>query len=258
MKIQSCDCYFEHKPGEFGMRLLQPYYFIGYFYTPFTYQVDNQMLSGEAGDVLIMPADTIIYHGPRSKNESFTNDWMYIGGEDFVELLQKFPLPLSQAFYIGKSNPLNGCIQQIQQELLLQQEGYEDMINSKVTETIVNIYRLYQHKHHTVPSITRIETARRTILRNLNKHWTLKEMAALSGYSVSRFSSLYHQAFGLSPMADLLNNRIHQAKQLLSYSGLSVTAVSEQCGFQSIYYFSKYFKATTGMTPSEYANQWRL
>lgn len=258
MKVQSCDCYFKHKPGEFGIRMLQPYYFVGYFYTPFSYQVENNFLIGEAGDVLVVPADTIVYHGPRSKEESFTNDWIYIGGDDFEKLLNKFPLPLNQAFHIGKTNPLSACIQQVQQEQLLQQEGYEDIINSKITETIVNIYRLYQQKHLTAPSISRIETARASILRNLNQHWTLKEMALLSGYSVSRFSSLYRETFGLSPMADLLNNRIHQAKQLLRYSGLSVTDVSRQCGFQSIYYFSKYFKAATGVAPSEFANHWKL
>ena len=258
MKIQSCDFNFSHKPGEFGLRLLHPYHFIGYFYTPFTYQVGNQMFLGNAGDILITPANTIVYHGPQSKNESFTNDWIYIGGDDFLELLKKFPLPENQAFNIGSNNPLNSCIQQIRQELLLKQEGYETIIDSKVTEAIVNIYRLYQNKHLTANSTNRIDAARRTFLRDLSKHWTLKEMADLSGYSVSRFSSLYHQTFGLSPMADLLNNRIQHAKQLLSYSGLSVTAVSEQCGFQSIYYFSKYFKAATGVAPSEYVHQWHL
>lgn len=255
MKIHSCDCNFSHKPGEFGMRRISPYHFIGYFYTPFSYQVGNEMLLGNAGDVLIMPANTLVFHGPQNKNESFVNDWMFIEGNDFHKLLEQFPLPESQAFHIGSNSPLHLCIQQIRQELFLKQEGYEAIIDAKVTEAIVNIYRLYKNKNNVFTATARIEAARRTFLCDLSKHWTLKEMAELSGYSVSRFSSLYNQIFGLSPMADLLNNRIQHAKQLLNYSGLSVTAIAQQCGFQSIYYFSKYFKAATGVSPSEYVHR---
>ena len=103
--------------------------------------------------------------------------------------------------------------------------------------------------------MSRIESTKELISQNLSKDWTLQEMAELSGYSVSHFSSLYVQRFGLSPKADLIQSRIQLARQLLYYSGLSITEISKQCGFQSIYYFSKYFKETVGMSPSEYMKQ---
>ena len=33
-----------------------------------------------------------------------------------------------------------------------------------------------------------------------------------------------------------------------------ITEIAAVCGFQSIQYFSKYFKAVTGVTPKVYAN----
>lgn len=103
--------------------------------------------------------------------------------------------------------------------------------------------------------MSRIEATKELISQNLSKDWTLQEMAKLSGYSVSHFSSLYVQRFGLSPKADLIQSRIQLARQLLYYSELSITEISKQCGFQSIYYFSKCFKETVGMSPSEYVKQ---
>lgn len=103
--------------------------------------------------------------------------------------------------------------------------------------------------------MSRIESAKELILQNVSKDWTLQEMADLSGYSASHFSSLYVQRFGLSPKADLLDHRIQLAKQMLYYGELSITEISKQCGFQSIYYFSKYFKETVGTSPSEYVKR---
>ena len=78
-------------------------------------------------------------------------------------------------------------------------------------------------------------------------------MAALCGYSVSRFSVLYKEQFGCSPKQDILNARIELACRMLRYTGVSITEIAAACGFQSIYYFSKYFKKVTGLSPKNYA-----
>ena len=81
---------------------------------------------------------------------------------------------------------------------------------------------------------------------------SLEEMAQLSGYSPSRFLALYKTCYGISPKAELLQARLSMAKQMLSYSDLSITAIANACGFQSVYYFSKYFRKYTGTAPSQW------
>ena len=46
--------------------------------------------------------------------------------------------------------------------------------------------------------------------------------------------------------------KIREAKALLRESKLSVTEISEKLGFNSIHYFSRLFKKTTGHSPKEY------
>lgn len=255
MQVLHCGYNYPHKKGEFATKKVIPFYFMGCFSTPFLYEVDGQLLDGNPGDLLVIPPGSIIYHGPISKDESFTNDWLYIEGTDFVQLMKKYPLPEHVAFNIGNRNLLKNCVQKIKEEVQLQRTGYEDVITSCLTNTIIDIYRLYQKQYHSDTSISRIESSREIIFRNLEKTWTLKEMADLSGYSVSRFSSLYVQRFGVSPKADLIQNRLQLAKQLLLYSELSVHEIAKQCGFQDICHFSKYFKADIGVAPSEYAKK---
>lgn len=63
---------------------------------------------------------------------------------------------------------------------------------------------------------------------------------------------LFKKKMGLTIMEYVLKTRITMAKEMLLSSDLSVTEISESCGFSSISYFSRVFKAETGMTPLQY------
>ena len=253
MEIFGCGTNFPHNTGEFCMNTIRDSFFISCFSTPFLYESDGRMLAGNAGDILIMPPGTVIYHGPQSKNERFINDWIYLDGNDFRDLLARYPLPEKTAFQISDPILLKNCIVQIEEELLLKHTGYQEMISSCLTKTIIQLQRLDEQQRKSGSPVLRIEAVREAFLRHPEKDWSLQDMAELCEYSVSRFCSLYCQHFGCSPKADLLNHRLNLAKQLLCYTDCTITEISERCGFKSIYYFSKYFKEKEGCAPSEYA-----
>lgn len=253
MQVLYCGYDYPHEKGEFCTRNKFPFYVISCFSTPFLYETEGELRQGNPGDMVIIPPGSSVYHGPRSTAESFVNDWIYVKGEDFAQLLEAYPVPLEVAFPVGSPNFLKNCIHKVMDELLRKQRGYEEIITGCIKETIIEMHRFYQQQQDFDPPAFRIGAVRELFLKHPEKNWSLQEMAQLGGYSVSRFSALYFQKYGLSPKAELLVVRMELAKQLLSYSELSVTEISERCGFKSIYYFSKYFKKTVGMAPSEYA-----
>ena len=52
---------------------------------------------------------------------------------------------------------------------------------------------------------------------------------------------------------DFINDRmLRAAKQLLNNDALSIKTVSQQLGFEYPQHFVRFFKAKTGMTPTEY------
>lgn len=255
MVVRACGYDTSHQIGEFCKRKISSCYFISCFVTSFVYESKDRLLTGKPGDILVIPPGNNIYHGPQNEKDTFVNDWIFVNGEDFSDILEQYPLPNNKAFPIGDANLLKSCIKRVQKERILKQTGYKNLISCYLTETIIRIHRLYHSQKRSDISMSHIESTKDLISQNLSKDWTLREMAELSGYSVSHFSSLYAQRFGLSPKADLIASRIQLAKQLLYYSGLSITEISKQCGFQSIYYFSKYFKEVVGISPSEYMKQ---
>lgn len=81
---------------------------------------------------------------------------------------------------------------------------------------------------------------------------TVKTLAASVNLSEPYFRKQFKEAYGIAPKQYVLEHRIRQAKQLLSEKALTVTSVSEACGFASVYHFCRAFRSATGVTPTEY------
>ena len=130
--------------------------------------------------------------------------------------------------------------------------GSSDMIESIITQMIIALHRAYKKQNICNEDLHRLSTVRHKINKNPEKKWTLKEMAMIAGYSVSRFSELYKKTYNTSPINDVIEHRISLAKMLLLSGQASISYVADTCGFNTVNYFSKLFKASTGYTPSEY------
>lgn len=241
---------FPHEPGEFSAPKRVSYYGIFCFTTPFVYDRDGVLCRGEAGDLLINPPGSLIYHGPADPEESFRNHWLHVSA-DFGLLLQRYPLPLNSAFPLGGQGILPAAIRKLNAEKFLRRPGWQEAVDCILTQTVIDIYRLHLQSLEGTGE-ARLGKARDAFLAAPEQPWTLEAMAKLSGYSPSRFSALYAARFGVSPKAELLAARLSMAKQMLCYSDLSVTAIAAACGFQSVYYFSKYFRRHTGLSPSQW------
>ena len=90
----------------------------------------------------------------------------------------------------------------------------------------------------------------------INIHFTendcLSAAVKQSSLSRRRFNELFKACFGLTPNKYLTSLKIEYAKKLISTNYLSISQISEMCGFSDVYYFCKVFKNETGTTPAKY------
>lgn len=244
---------FPHKKGEFCQKSKFSRYTICCFLTPFLYQCDSELLKGQTGDFIINTPRQVVYHGPRPESDmGFINDWLHIEGDDVGFLLEKYPLPLNKAFHIDDWAILRKHFNSLMFEYNSEIAGVSDMIESIITQMIIDLHRAYKKQDIYNEDYCQISAVRHEIIKNPQKKWTLKEMAVMAGYSVSRFSELYKKTYNISPINDVIEHRISLAKMLLLSGQASISYVADTCGFNTINYFSKLFKASTGYTPSEY------
>lgn len=90
------------------------------------------------------------------------------------------------------------------------------------------------------------------IENNLTTNLTLEDVANHVYLSQFYFSRLFKKEMGISFITYLNQQRIEQAKTLLTQSTLSIKSISQNIGYSQTSYFCKIFKELVGMTPVNY------
>lgn len=80
----------------------------------------------------------------------------------------------------------------------------------------------------------------------------LADVACQFGMSLRNFNRRFKQACGISPLSYLQQVRMDNARDLLASSNLAVHEVADKIGYSDTSHFSRLFKQTFTMTPSEY------
>lgn len=87
---------------------------------------------------------------------------------------------------------------------------------------------------------------------NLHTDIDVAAIAKTYGFTPNYFRTLFKRATRLTPYDYIQRKRIDKSKVKLDLTSDSVQDIAFQVGFNDPYYFSKVFKKTVGMTPSEY------
>lgn len=92
----------------------------------------------------------------------------------------------------------------------------------------------------------------------IQKHYandiTLNTISQNLGFSSSYLTKVFNKVMGITPSKFIRDYRMNIAKQLLNEPGSSINAVSAAIGYSDPFHFSKSFKQTFGISPSEYKN----
>lgn len=95
--------------------------------------------------------------------------------------------------------------------------------------------------------------AKEILSRSLVSRLFIADVAQQCSLSRSHFSRAFKKATGLSPQEWSLHFRVSRAKDLLKASVLSISQVSQECGFADQSHFCRVFNKLEGTTP----NKWR-
>ena len=91
---------------------------------------------------------------------------------------------------------------------------------------------------------------------NYSQDVTNETLSVQFGYVPSYLSRIFRDQMGVSPMAYLTRLRLEMAKELLrKHRDLLVRDVAQLVGYTDVSHFSKLFKKTAGLWPSQYAGR---
>ncbi len=132
--------------------------------------------------------------------------------------------------------------------------GERSLANASLIELLHRVSVLVRepvqkHRNETLlPVLTYINV-------NYNKKIPLDELARQSGYSKSRFSHVFSEYTGTTPVKYQNDVRLKVSREMLLSTLQSVGEIAFNCGFEDQLYFSRLFKRKYGVTPTEYRTQ---
>ena len=99
------------------------------------------------------------------------------------------------------------------------------------------------------------------VLEYLQEHLSdpelpIGELSAMAGVSDVYLRRLFKKQFDTSPAAFVIRQRMILAKGLLENEELSIAQVALGAGYRDPLYFSRLFKKQTGLSPTEYRQQY--
>lgn len=104
----------------------------------------------------------------------------------------------------------------------------------------------------------RIEPALRYMDKQPVGTITVSELSNVCDLAPSSFRRLFRQEMGQSPAAYLQRRTVERAKELLMIGDLSISEVALECGFQDMFYFSRFFHKWVGAAPSQWRREQRV
>ena len=105
------------------------------------------------------------------------------------------------------------------------------------------------------PSDERVRRAADYLSAHLSEPFDLGKLAARCGLSVSRLSHLFKSETGYTPQQFLERRRMRHACHLLRLTGLSISEVAHEVGYDDPFYFSNRFRRSIGQSPLRFRQQ---
>lgn len=91
-----------------------------------------------------------------------------------------------------------------------------------------------------------------TVEENILNSLSLRQLAVLSGRSLSSFRRDFLAIYNMPPSQWIRQKRLGKARELLASTSMSITDICYTLGFESIAHFSRLFKSQFGYPPSEF------
>lgn len=97
----------------------------------------------------------------------------------------------------------------------------------------------------------RIPRAQLFIHDHLADKLDLATIARAVHLSKPQLTRIFKKELSMTPMAYVWQRRVSAAIEMLKHSGLSIQLITERCGFESRYHFSRRIKEATRLSPRE-------
>jgi AraC-like DNA-binding protein len=235
--------YYEHQPQD---------YVLLHKHTTFEcvfYQEGSGVL-GAGGEILPYQAPCFAITRPGVRHDESTKEfskvWITLFLCDQPELLPDVPLASLSAEQAKH-------LQETYEKMVIEQREdrpfRRETMDVLFEEILFDVLRGCAARGKREDSALIIKKAKNYIRENFKLDIDFAFIAKTFGYSYDRFRHIFKDETGVSVEQYLLNQRLDEAKRLLTETDLPIFQVAADCGFASPIYFNNFFKSRLHISP---------
>ena len=243
-------CNIEHRPG-------LPDYLVLLIKQEAWVELDGIRHAVHPNALICFPPDTYIHYG--CDVIGYNDDWIhFLPDEEDADFLKNLALPLNRIVYPFDFHKLSEYVRMMSDCYHSASVHKESVLDSFMHIFLYSLQESLEkpeadngiRKYY--PDFSGLRTQ---IYNDPAAARTVPELADSLCLSLSYFQHLYRQFFGISCRQDMIQARLKLAKYYLRNSSMSISGLADFCGYENDLLFMRQFKKCTGLTPSEYRNQ---
>lgn len=202
------------------------------------YIFENGPLSVEAGDVLFLPKGANYNIMVKKPSEWICIDFLF-RKKELPPYVSRNEVGIKHEFYKFQYNWITNSSVRIPRAFELINRIYRQLIISNKDA---------QSNSHAIFS----KAVEMVLQHYKDPDFTVKSLAESLNISTVHLRRIFSHHIDKSPVKYINDMRLEQAKILLRSSNLTIGEIALSLGFADQFYFSKSFKATVGLTPTQY------
>lgn len=217
------------------------------------YIIDNVLIPANAGSIIIYRPNQYqdYYYKASDKVELY---WIHFTGNQAESLLNDLNFTNSNIYQVRIHTEYIELFENIIHELQIKKPHFHQLCISYLLQILSSFSRdesILLNKEKIFKN-NYIENVIKAMNEEFQQEYTIEYYAKMSNLSVFQFIRNFKKITRFSPAKYIEKIRIAKAKELLYDSDLSITEISGIVGYRDPFYFSKVFKKSSSITPSEF------
>jgi len=219
------------------------------------YHIDGESTVYFNDKVLEIEADTVRFL-PKGENRKYIVESKQQG--DCIDIFFDTDIPISgEAFAIklSENTIVGNLFKKLFSVWVSKNEGYYFECVSLLYKIFAQMQKqnyIPQNQYNTIkPAIEHIEE------NFLKDKISVPYLAKMCTISVAYLKKLFLKKFGVSPIKYIIQLKVNHACDLLRSGRYTITQVSDICGYDNVYYFSRQFREYMGISPTEFKNKYK-
>ena len=227
-------------------------------------RIGNESYAIRPNEIYLIPPNTV--HGFFNSHESSKLLCAEIKFDVHEPEYRRTVLELPHVLSV-KNTPVSRILMDIYKETRVKDSFSETVSGLLMQELFAYLLRVATGGREETKPIRKQETTKTGddlsrvldyIFENVQNNITLQDLANICCLEKTYFLKKFKMLTGYTPMAYVRKEKIKKAKELLIYSDMNITQISEAVGFESIHHFSNVFSKATGVSPNRFKKEHML